>query len=300
LVEPDLKYKDYYPFGAPMPGRNFNSQNYRFGFNGKEMDNEITNVTGSHLDFGARIYDSRIGRFLSVDPWTSKYPWQTSYAYHRNSPITYIDWMGFGDPEDLSKATSDAVETMSEKYGESMAVCNFGAAQAFENFTGKKDLWGKTYFGGNVGNLPGDDDNLEGQPDDMKYYFENSSEWTETTMDKAQGLANEGKFVVAVDKGHIAVAVPADEDELTGNLPMVMDTGGNKRTAKKSVGWSWRASDLKTNVKWFVYEPPEENSQKTNSNDIEQELVQRAFNLTKENADEFKQWYNDVYLKAKE
>ncbi|MFH2095809.1 MAG: hypothetical protein ABIJ16_08895, partial [Bacteroidota bacterium] len=41
---------------------------HRFGFNGQEKDDEITGVTGSHLDFGARIYDARIGRLLSIDP----------------------------------------------------------------------------------------------------------------------------------------------------------------------------------------------------------------------------------------
>jgi RHS repeat-associated protein len=61
-----------------------------FGFNGMEMDNEIFGSTGTHLDFGARVYDSRIGRFLSTDTWSYKYPWQTSYAYHRNSPVWKI------------------------------------------------------------------------------------------------------------------------------------------------------------------------------------------------------------------
>ncbi len=46
---------------------------YRFGFNGKENDNEVKGV-GNSLDFGARIYDSRLGRWLIVDPLTKKYP----------------------------------------------------------------------------------------------------------------------------------------------------------------------------------------------------------------------------------
>jgi len=29
---------DYYPFGMPMPGRSFNSSEYRYGFNGFETD----------------------------------------------------------------------------------------------------------------------------------------------------------------------------------------------------------------------------------------------------------------------
>jgi hypothetical protein len=35
---------------------------YRFGFNGKENDNEVHNATGTSVDFGARMYDPRVGR----------------------------------------------------------------------------------------------------------------------------------------------------------------------------------------------------------------------------------------------
>ncbi|WP_157761039.1 hypothetical protein [Chitinophaga caeni] len=31
---------DYYPFGMQIPGRVFNGGGYRYGFNGKENDNE--------------------------------------------------------------------------------------------------------------------------------------------------------------------------------------------------------------------------------------------------------------------
>jgi len=52
-----------------MPGRSFTTSNgYRYGFNGMEEDNEIKNIKGSSLDFGARMYDSRLGRWLSLDP----------------------------------------------------------------------------------------------------------------------------------------------------------------------------------------------------------------------------------------
>jgi LysM repeat protein len=44
------------------------------------------------------MYDPRIARMLSLDPWTDKYAWQSPYVYHRNSPIASIDWKGFGDP----------------------------------------------------------------------------------------------------------------------------------------------------------------------------------------------------------
>ena len=46
---------------------------YRFGFNGKEKIDEI-NGAGNDMDFGARIYDARICRWLSLDPLQGKHP----------------------------------------------------------------------------------------------------------------------------------------------------------------------------------------------------------------------------------
>lgn len=63
---------------------------YRFGFNGKEKDNEVKGI-GNSLDFGARIYDSRIGKWLSEDPEVATYPQVSSYNYVLNNPINYVD-----------------------------------------------------------------------------------------------------------------------------------------------------------------------------------------------------------------
>ena len=49
-----------------MPERSFSYENYRWGFNGEETDNDVKGA-GNSLDFGARIYDSRLGRWLSLD-----------------------------------------------------------------------------------------------------------------------------------------------------------------------------------------------------------------------------------------
>jgi len=69
---------------------------YRYGFNGKENDNEVRGQ-GNSLDFGDRsIYDPRLGRFFSVDPDDHKYPSQSPYTYGANNPIFYIDDEGRG------------------------------------------------------------------------------------------------------------------------------------------------------------------------------------------------------------
>ena len=82
-----------------MPGRTYtasSSSDYRYGFNGKEMDNEPYGQ-GNEYDYGFRIYNPRVGRFLSIDPLTNKFPWYTPYQFAGNKPIWAIDMDGLED-----------------------------------------------------------------------------------------------------------------------------------------------------------------------------------------------------------
>ena len=63
---------------------------FRFSFNGKENDNEVKGV-GNSLDFGARIYDSRLGRWLSIDFLSKKYPMHSPYNFCADNPILFLD-----------------------------------------------------------------------------------------------------------------------------------------------------------------------------------------------------------------
>jgi RHS repeat-associated protein len=74
-----------------QPGRTYNAvTSYRYGFNGKENDNDISGE-GNKVDFGDRIYDSRVGRFLSIDPQAFKYPSMSPYTGIGNNPINFTD-----------------------------------------------------------------------------------------------------------------------------------------------------------------------------------------------------------------
>jgi|GEM_PF-4686275 RHS repeat-associated protein len=84
---------DYYPFGATMPFRQSGSA-YRFAYNGKEQDPE-TYGTDNEYDYGMRMYNPRLGRFMSVDPITREYPMLTPYQFASNRPIDGIDQDGF-------------------------------------------------------------------------------------------------------------------------------------------------------------------------------------------------------------
>lgn len=73
---------DYYPFGMPMPDRNVEG-NYRYAFQGQEKDPE----TGMEA-FEARLWDARIGRWLTVDPAGEFF---SPYLGMGNNPISTID-----------------------------------------------------------------------------------------------------------------------------------------------------------------------------------------------------------------
>ena len=101
-------YDDYYPFGMVMDGRSGNTSNPDdlYKFTGKERDIE----TGYDY-FGARFYDSRIGRWLSVDPLADKYPGWSPYNYTMNNPLRFVDPDGrfVGDPITVSVAGAAVV-----------------------------------------------------------------------------------------------------------------------------------------------------------------------------------------------
>jgi len=76
-----------------MPGRNANPGSYRHGFNGMEKDDELKG-NGNSYDFGARMYDPKIGRFLSLDPQAKKQPGWSAYKAFLDNPIIYVDPTG--------------------------------------------------------------------------------------------------------------------------------------------------------------------------------------------------------------
>jgi RHS repeat-associated protein len=88
-----LSATDYYPFGMAMPGRHYDAgAGYRYGFNGKEKDKDLNSLTA--YDYGFRIYNPGMGKFLSVDPIAEDYPSLTPYQFASNQPIESVDLDG--------------------------------------------------------------------------------------------------------------------------------------------------------------------------------------------------------------
>ncbi|PIX09060.1 MAG: hypothetical protein COZ75_08780, partial [Flavobacteriaceae bacterium CG_4_8_14_3_um_filter_34_10] len=76
-----------------MPGRHANTSDYRYGFQGQEMDDELKGE-GNSVNYTFRMHDPRVGRFLSIDPLAKSYPWNSTYAFAENRVIDGIELEG--------------------------------------------------------------------------------------------------------------------------------------------------------------------------------------------------------------
>jgi RHS repeat-associated protein len=77
---------DYYPYGGVI--RKGKIGTHHRLFIGKELDK----MHGLNwYDFGARMYDPTLGRFMTMDPLAEKYYPYSPYSYCLNNPIKNID-----------------------------------------------------------------------------------------------------------------------------------------------------------------------------------------------------------------
>ncbi len=83
-----IAYDDFYPFGMQMEQRSYNagSADARYKYTGKERDAETT-----YDYFGARYYDPRVGRWMSVDPLADKYRTLSPFVYTADNPVKLVD-----------------------------------------------------------------------------------------------------------------------------------------------------------------------------------------------------------------
>ncbi len=76
-----------------QPNRNFDSQEYRYGFQGQEIDSELKGE-GNSVNYKYRMHDPRVGRFFAVDPLAHQYPWYSSYQFAGNKVIRFVELEG--------------------------------------------------------------------------------------------------------------------------------------------------------------------------------------------------------------
>ena len=91
-----------------IPNRHNTSNSYRYGFQGQEKDDELKGP-GNSLNYEFRMHDPRVGRFFAVDPLSSKYPWNSPYAFSENRVIDRIELEGLESSETKSVILSKKV-----------------------------------------------------------------------------------------------------------------------------------------------------------------------------------------------
>jgi RHS repeat-associated protein len=133
-------YDDYYPFGKIIPNKStVSSADNRYRFTSKERDSET-----NYDYFGARYYDSKIGRWLQVDPLAEKYPGWSPYNYGVNNPLRFIDLKGMGashanvtDPPDPEEEEDELSRIQEEERGKRESLKRFIVWQSIqiEGFT---------------------------------------------------------------------------------------------------------------------------------------------------------------------
>ena len=82
---------DYYPFGSRHLNTGYVNNGNRYTFSGKERQ-DLSDL--NRYDFGARMYDSDIARWATVDPLAEDYYAQSLFEYCDGNPVRYVDFNG--------------------------------------------------------------------------------------------------------------------------------------------------------------------------------------------------------------
>ena len=88
-----LELDDYHAFGERVDDNSMQTTSInRWRYNAKEEQDSVARLP--YLDYGARLYDPVIGRWLHQDPEAAKYPHLSPYNFCGDNPVIFVDPQG--------------------------------------------------------------------------------------------------------------------------------------------------------------------------------------------------------------
>lgn len=152
-------FTDYHSFGmwyaepaeVPMPPSahytsfrgsgtgQYSADDYRYGFQGQEKDDEIKGP-GNSINYKYRMHDPRLGRFFAVDPLAKKNPFYSPYAFSGNKVIHAVELEGLEEDIVIRKQFSSQIRTAIEVLTEKETEAYNTREQMDKNVQDTKDL----------------------------------------------------------------------------------------------------------------------------------------------------------------
>ena len=124
-----------------IPNRFDSLDDYRYGFQGQEKDDEVKGE-GNSLNYTFRMHDPRVGRFFAVDPLFRQYPWNSPYAFSENMPIQFNELEGLEVGSPIFYAKMGAYGETTQKVVTAVEDGTEEFVTGIYNFA-TKDVWSK-------------------------------------------------------------------------------------------------------------------------------------------------------------